>query len=195
MYFSRLSTKAQTTIPQEVRTALGLKEGDLIRYFLEGTKVVLAKRTPPVVGDAQSAIPEQVRTALGLQEGDRVSYAVEGDKVVMTRVPPMNCSFCGKAIARSEPGEPPSAKLAVAGPGVFICRDCVGICISSMAESDPQWRDEKIAHLARFATGETQKQLKERRDEMVRRLAAAEGEGMATQPDAAPIDRREAPEN
>src|SRR5438552_14693996 len=133
MFFSRLSTKAQTTIPQEVRAAFGLKEGDFIRYFLEGTKVVLAKMAPPVVSDAQSAIPEQVRTALGLQEGDRVSYAIEGDKVVMTRVPPMNCSFCGKAIACPEPGEPQQPKLAVAGPSVFIYRDCVGLCLSSMA--------------------------------------------------------------
>src|SRR5438132_14255718 len=113
MFFSRLSTKAQTTIPQEVRAALGLKEGDFIRYFLEGTKVVLAKRVRPVVGDAQSAIPDEVRTALGLAEGDRVSYAIEGEKVVMTWVPPMNCSFCGKAIARPEPGEPPPPKLVV----------------------------------------------------------------------------------
>jgi hypothetical protein len=37
--------------------------------------------------------------------------------------------------------------LAVAGPGAFICRDCVGICIEVMAESDPDWRDQKIEAL------------------------------------------------
>jgi antitoxin PrlF len=186
MFLGRLTSKAQTIVPQEVRAVLGLKEGDLIRYFIEGTKVVLAKRAPPVVSDGQSAIPEQVRTALGLEEGDRVSYAIEGDKAVMTRVPPMNCSFCAKAVARPEPGEPGGPRRpqhAVAGPRAFICRDCVGLCLSIMAESDPQWRDEKIAHLAGFATGETQKQMNERRDEMVRRLAAAEDGPV--EPDAA----------
>jgi hypothetical protein len=104
----------------------------------------------------------------------------------MTRLAPMICSFCAKAIARPEPGAP---KLAVAGPGVFICRDCVGLCMSSMAESDPQWRDEKIAHLAGFATGESQKQMKDKRVEMTRRLAAAEDAGMPAEPDAAPMDQ------
>jgi hypothetical protein len=30
---------------------------------------------------------------------------------------------------------------------VFICRDCVGICVEVMAASDPQWRDQQAAIL------------------------------------------------
>jgi bifunctional DNA-binding transcriptional regulator/antitoxin component of YhaV-PrlF toxin-antitoxin module len=196
MFLSRLIGKAQTTIPRQVCDALGLKEGDHIRYLVEGTKVTLAKLVPPVVSDEQSVIPQEVRTALGLQEGDRVSYALENDKVVLTRVPAMNCSFCGKAIAQPEPpqpGAPRPPKLAVAGPRVFICRDCVGLCISVMAESDPEWRDDKIAHLAGFATGETQVRMQELREEMVRRLAAA-GD-VPVEPDAASTDQGAPPEN
>jgi antitoxin PrlF len=40
---SRLTTKAQTTIPQPIRSALQLKEGDEILYQIEGERVILSK--------------------------------------------------------------------------------------------------------------------------------------------------------
>jgi antitoxin PrlF len=43
MIKSRLTTKAQTTIPQPVRIALGLREGDEISYEIEGDRAVLRK--------------------------------------------------------------------------------------------------------------------------------------------------------
>ena len=43
MITSKLTTKAQTTIPQPVRNALGLREGDEIVYEIEGDRVVLRK--------------------------------------------------------------------------------------------------------------------------------------------------------
>ncbi len=43
MITSKLSTKAQTTIPQPVRTALGLREGDEIVYEIEGDRAILRK--------------------------------------------------------------------------------------------------------------------------------------------------------
>lgn len=43
MIKSRLTTKAQTTIPQPVRIALGLREGDEITYEIEGDRAVLRK--------------------------------------------------------------------------------------------------------------------------------------------------------
>ncbi len=43
MIKSRLTTKAQTTIPQPVRIALGLREGDEIVYEIEGDRAVLRK--------------------------------------------------------------------------------------------------------------------------------------------------------
>jgi antitoxin PrlF len=43
---SRLTTKAQTTIPQPIRNALRLKEGDELVYQIEGERVILSKAPP-----------------------------------------------------------------------------------------------------------------------------------------------------
>lgn len=43
MIQSRISSKAQTTIPRAVRLALGLKEGDLIAYEITGDAVILKR--------------------------------------------------------------------------------------------------------------------------------------------------------
>ncbi len=43
MITSKLTSKAQTTIPQPVRIALHLREGDEIAYSIEGDRVILAK--------------------------------------------------------------------------------------------------------------------------------------------------------
>ena len=43
MITSKLTTKAQTTIPQPVRTALGLREGDEIAYEIDGKRVILTR--------------------------------------------------------------------------------------------------------------------------------------------------------
>lgn len=43
MITSRLTSKAQTTIPQPVRTALRLREGDEIAYVIEAGRVVLTR--------------------------------------------------------------------------------------------------------------------------------------------------------
>ena len=46
MITSKLTSKAQTTIPQAVRNALGVKPGDAIAYAIEGAHVVLTKAAP-----------------------------------------------------------------------------------------------------------------------------------------------------
>ena len=52
MIKSKLTSKAQTTIPQPVRAALRLKEGDEISYSIEpGGRVVLARAHPDVAVD------------------------------------------------------------------------------------------------------------------------------------------------
>lgn len=53
MIQSRISSKAQTTIPRAVRTALGLREGDTVAYQIEGNRVVLtrAEQPDPFVGN------------------------------------------------------------------------------------------------------------------------------------------------
>ena len=43
MITSKLTSKAQTTIPQPVRAALRLAEGDELAYEIDGGKVILTK--------------------------------------------------------------------------------------------------------------------------------------------------------
>ncbi len=40
---SKLSSKAQTTIPQPIRAALRLREGDELVYDMQGDRVVISK--------------------------------------------------------------------------------------------------------------------------------------------------------
>jgi antitoxin PrlF len=42
---SRLTSKSQTTIPKRVRDRLRLKPGDVVKYEIEGDRVVLSKAT------------------------------------------------------------------------------------------------------------------------------------------------------
>jgi antitoxin PrlF len=51
MITSKLTTKAQTTIPQPVRAALHLKEGDEIAYAIEKDRVILTKAEPSALDD------------------------------------------------------------------------------------------------------------------------------------------------
>jgi antitoxin PrlF len=45
MITSKLTSKAQTTIPQPVRIALHLREGDALAYSIEDGRVFLSKAT------------------------------------------------------------------------------------------------------------------------------------------------------
>jgi antitoxin PrlF len=47
MITSKLTSKAQTTIPQAVRTALGVNPGDEIAYVIAEGHVLLTKAIPP----------------------------------------------------------------------------------------------------------------------------------------------------
>jgi antitoxin PrlF len=46
MIQSRITSKAQTTIPAPVRKALGLREGDLVAYSIEEGRVILTRAEP-----------------------------------------------------------------------------------------------------------------------------------------------------
>ena len=46
MITSKISSKAQTTIPQPIRAALRLKEGDELAYEIHGDKVILTRAQP-----------------------------------------------------------------------------------------------------------------------------------------------------
>jgi antitoxin PrlF len=45
--YSKLTSKAQTVIPKEIRKRLGLKPGDLIRYKVKGKAVEIERAEAP----------------------------------------------------------------------------------------------------------------------------------------------------
>jgi antitoxin PrlF len=51
MITSKLTSKAQTTIPQPVRAALHLNEGDELVYQIEENRVILTKASSSKAGD------------------------------------------------------------------------------------------------------------------------------------------------
>lgn len=51
MITSKLTSKLQTTVPQAVRTALGLKQGDEIAYEIDGDRAILRKAGPEAEED------------------------------------------------------------------------------------------------------------------------------------------------
>lgn len=69
MITSKLTTKAQTTIPQPVRAALRLKDGDELAYDIDGDRVILTKVVPSGLEDPFGAFSEWDGRA------DRKAYA------------------------------------------------------------------------------------------------------------------------
>jgi len=69
MITSRLTSKAQTTIPQPVRAALHLKEGDDIAYVIEEGRVILTRAASDAAEDPFGAFGEWASDA------DRRAYA------------------------------------------------------------------------------------------------------------------------
>jgi antitoxin PrlF len=55
---SRLTSKAQTVIPKAVREKLGLKPGDLLRYVVEGNRIVIEKVRAEAEDDPFAAFTE-----------------------------------------------------------------------------------------------------------------------------------------
>ena len=51
MITSKLTSKAQTTIPQPIRAALNLHEGDELQYQVDGQQVILTKAETPQGSD------------------------------------------------------------------------------------------------------------------------------------------------
>jgi antitoxin PrlF len=51
MISSKLTTKAQTTIPQAVRNALALQPGDELAYTIESGRVIVTRLAPPPATD------------------------------------------------------------------------------------------------------------------------------------------------
>ena len=68
MITSKLTSKAQTTIPLPVRRALHLAAGDELAYLIEGDRVVLAKAESGVADDPFATFSEWS------SEADRRAY-------------------------------------------------------------------------------------------------------------------------
>ena len=69
MILSKLTSKAQTTIPQPVRAALRAKAGDELVYEIDGDRVILTRRQPAAVDDPFRTFEEWG------SEADRKAYA------------------------------------------------------------------------------------------------------------------------
>jgi antitoxin PrlF len=68
MIKSKLTSKAQTTIPQAIRAALRLKEGDEIAYAIEGDRVVMTRAPGDRIEDPFETFGEWA------SEADREAY-------------------------------------------------------------------------------------------------------------------------
>ncbi len=69
MIKSRLTSKAQTTIPRPVRVALRLSPGDDLTYEIEGDRVVMRRASPGVADDPFATFDEWA------SDVDRKAYA------------------------------------------------------------------------------------------------------------------------
>ncbi len=70
MLTSKLTSKAQTTIPQPVRRALRVQPGDDLEYRIQGDEVIVRRaRQPEVVDNPSITFSEWDSTA------DREAYA------------------------------------------------------------------------------------------------------------------------
>ncbi len=69
MITSKLTSKAQTTIPQPIRAALNIAEGDELAYEIRGAEVILTRARPV----AETDNPFQTFNEWG-SEADRKAY-------------------------------------------------------------------------------------------------------------------------
>jgi antitoxin PrlF len=70
MITSKLTSKAQTTIPQAVRVALKVHPGDEVAYSIEGSRVILTKAPVSLSVDDPFATFDEWSS-----ENDRRAYA------------------------------------------------------------------------------------------------------------------------
>lgn len=69
MIISKISSKAQTTIPLAVRKALRIRQGDAIAYKIEPGRVIITKSGPEAADDPFATFGEWA------SENDNKAYA------------------------------------------------------------------------------------------------------------------------
>ncbi len=74
---TRLSSKGQVVIPEEVRNQLGLKTGDQFIVLGEGDAVILKSITPPSMRDFDTVIEKARKQARAARmKGSHIAKAV-----------------------------------------------------------------------------------------------------------------------
>jgi len=73
MITSKLTAKAQTTIPRAVRRILGVAEGDLLGFLVEGDRVVLCK---PLLRVATQAVASELLNEWGSDADKRAFHGL-----------------------------------------------------------------------------------------------------------------------
>lgn len=77
MPVSRLTSKGQTTIPKEIRDALGLKPGDQIRFVLEDENRVVLSTPKRSIEELAGILHDPDRKPLSVEElNDMMEQAV-----------------------------------------------------------------------------------------------------------------------
>ncbi len=77
MQESTVTIKGQTTIPRDVRAALGLKSGDKVRYVLMNDEVRLLKACS--VSDLEGVLAQPGKQPVSLEEMDNAIAAAATD--------------------------------------------------------------------------------------------------------------------
>ncbi len=70
MQESVITTKGQTTLPKEIRSALDIKPGDRLRYVIQGDQVRLLKARPSA--DLLGLLKGKVGKPLSLENMDEI---------------------------------------------------------------------------------------------------------------------------
>lgn len=78
MITSKLTAKAQTTIPQAVRRQLGLLPGDYLGFVIEGDRVVLCRPPPALSAREGAGVGPLARPVLAEWESEVDERAYDG---------------------------------------------------------------------------------------------------------------------
>lgn len=79
MQESTVTVKGQTTLPRDVRAALGLKSGDKVRYVVMGGEVRLMKARP--VAELEGLLARPGRKPVSLEDMDDAIASGASDRV------------------------------------------------------------------------------------------------------------------
>lgn len=83
MQESTVTTKGQTTLPRDVRAALGLKSGDKVRYVVMNGEVRLLKARP--VAELEGLLARSDQEPVSLEEMDEAIATGASDRTRSVR--------------------------------------------------------------------------------------------------------------